>query len=106
MKLWAEIEQACDPDPENKNIDGFEDDDSPFVISHACSQSVANAKGPIASKLDIHAPCFSIGKQFADAGYTNSIMTAMYDFFDSRLQWKKASFLIRIFSCVVCCVPF
>ena len=81
MKLWAEIEQACDPDP-----------DSPFVISHACSQhAAANVKGPIASKLDIHAPCFSIGKQFADAGYTNSIMTAMYDFSDSRLQWKKGS---------------
>ena len=92
MKLWAEIEQACDPDPENKNIDGFEDDDSPFVISHACSQhAAANVKGPIASKLGIHAPCFSIGKQFADAGYTNSIMTAIYDFFDSRLQWKKGS---------------
>ena len=107
FKLWAEIEQECDPDPTNKNIDGFEDDDSPFVISHACSQhGTTNIKAPIVKKLDIHAPTFSIAKQFSDSGYTNNTLAAVYDFFDSRLQWKKASFLIRIFSCVVCCVPF
>ena len=85
--VWAEIEQECDPDPTNKIIDGFEDDDSPFVISHACSQhGTTNVKGTIVKKLDIHAPTFSIAKQFSNSGYTNNVLTAMYDFFDSRLQ--------------------
>ena len=92
LKLWAEIEQACDPDPTNKNIDGFEDDDSPFVISNDCSQhGTANVKAPIVKKLDIHAPTFSIAKQFSDSVYTNNVLAAMYDSFDSRLQWKKGS---------------
>ena len=91
LKLWAEIEQACDPDPTNEKINGFEEEDSPFVISHACSQhGITNIKSPIVKKLNIHAPTFSIGKHFSDSAYTNNVLTAMHDFFDSRLQWKKA----------------
>ena len=102
FKLWAEIEQEYDPDPTNKNIDGFEDDDSPFVISHACSQhGTTNIKAPIVKKLDIHAPTFSIAKQFSDSGYTNNVLTAMFDFFDCGLQWKKACDYNLLLSCVL-----